>query len=181
MVRLTFAQMRRSAGRLAAAGVAIAIGTAFVAATLLAGAVITRTSYDAMAASYADADFVVSAERGLTASELADLRAVDGVAAVDGRSTLVTELSSGSRRALPQVTAVASDRRLEPQTVVDGRFPSAAGEVALPGPLAERLGVTLGDTVTAHRGTWVAAAAPEPPAPLPGPQRVSVCVRRMRG
>ena len=36
MLRLTLTQMRRSAGRLAAAGVAIAIGTAFVAATLLA-------------------------------------------------------------------------------------------------------------------------------------------------
>src|SRR5690606_3879619 len=40
MIRLTWAQMRRSVGRLAAAAVAIVVGTAFVTATLLAGALI---------------------------------------------------------------------------------------------------------------------------------------------
>ena len=47
MIRLTLSQMRKSVGRLVAAGVAIMIGTAFVAATLIAGATITRTSTDA--------------------------------------------------------------------------------------------------------------------------------------
>ncbi|MBC7551182.1 MAG: hypothetical protein H7269_09865, partial [Cellulomonas sp.] len=44
MWHLTLAQMRRSLGRLTAAGLAIDIGTAFVGATLVAGGVITRTS-----------------------------------------------------------------------------------------------------------------------------------------
>ena len=51
MLRLTLAQMRRSLGRLTAAAVAIAIGTAFLATTLLAGNVMTRTGYDAVTAS----------------------------------------------------------------------------------------------------------------------------------
>ena len=50
MLRLTLAQMRRSLGRLTAAAVAIAIGTAFLATTLLAGNVMTRTGYDAVTA-----------------------------------------------------------------------------------------------------------------------------------
>jgi len=54
MLRLTLAQMRRSLGRLVSAGIAIAIGTAFVAATLLVGNVITRTTYDSIAAAYAE-------------------------------------------------------------------------------------------------------------------------------
>lgn len=41
--RLTLAQIRRSAGRLTAAGVAILISTAFVTVTLLAGGVIQGT------------------------------------------------------------------------------------------------------------------------------------------
>ena len=45
MLRLTLAQMRRSLGRLTAAAVAIAIGTAFLATTLLAGNIMTRTGY----------------------------------------------------------------------------------------------------------------------------------------
>ncbi|GAA2726194.1 ABC transporter permease [Cellulomonas aerilata] len=162
MLRLTLAQMRRSLGRLTAAGVAIAIGTAFVAATLIAGAVITRTSLDAVSASYADADLVVTTPgEDLTEPDLAALRRVDGVRAVDGRSGLWVELTAGSRRVVTATTAVASDPRLEAQAVLDGAFPAAPGEVALPGPVAERLGVGLGDEVTAQRGAWVPADAPD--------------------
>ena len=46
MFRLTLAQMRLSLGRLTAAGIAVLIGTAFVAATLLAGDVIRQISTD---------------------------------------------------------------------------------------------------------------------------------------
>ena len=59
MVRVTLAQMRRSIPRLVAAGLAIAIGTAFVAATLLAGGVMSRTGRDAVTAQLASADVVV--------------------------------------------------------------------------------------------------------------------------
>ena len=50
MVRLTLAQMRRSIGRLSAAGVAILIGTAFLTATLLAGNVMTQVTNGSIAA-----------------------------------------------------------------------------------------------------------------------------------
>ena len=60
MLRLTLHQMRLSLGRLFAAGLAIALGTGFVAATLLASATIERTTYNAVTASYGDADLVVS-------------------------------------------------------------------------------------------------------------------------
>ena len=158
MLRLTLAQMRRSIGRLTAAGIAIVISTAFVAATLIAGAVITRTSYDAVAASYADADLVVTARGfgpdGLTDADLGALRATSGVGAVDGRLLLSTEVVACPKRAYPTVTAVASDPRLEVQTRVSGSFPTGPGDVAVPGPLAERLGVGLGDTLTASRSIW---------------------------
>jgi putative ABC transport system permease protein len=184
MLRLTLAQMRRSLGRLSAAGIAIAIGTAFVTATLLAGAVITRTSYDAVAASYADADLVVTRPGGLPTADLDALREVDGVAAVDGRAGTFVELVAGAKRVYTGTVPVASDPRLEAQTVVQGRFPSAAGEIALPAPLAERLDVGLGEQVSAQRGSWVptqeAAAAPaDAPAGLDGvwverPERLEV-------
>ncbi|NEB07002.1 hypothetical protein, partial [Streptomyces sp. SID13726] len=83
MLRLTLAQMRRSIGRLVAAGVAIVIGTAFVTATLIAGNVITQTTNDSIAAQFADADLVVSAPSDLTASDVDALRSVAGVDAVD--------------------------------------------------------------------------------------------------
>ncbi|WNB86294.1 FtsX-like permease family protein [Cellulomonas sp. ATA003] len=157
MLRLTLAQMRRSIGRLAAAGIAIAIGTAFVAATLIAGAVITRTSYDALAASYADSDLVVTGRDTLTPDVLDAVRDTDGVAAAQGQLSFYVELGNGSRTVVTPVTAVAADPRLDAQTVTDGRPPERTGEIALPGPLAERLEVTVGDTLTAYRGEWVTA------------------------
>lgn len=153
MIRLALAQMRRSLPRLVSAGIAILIGTAFVAATLVAGNVITRTSYDAIAASLADADLVVLAP-DITAEDVATLRATDGVAAADGQLQLWTELRAGGERAYPPVTVRASDPRLEAQTITEGGFPTASGQAALPEPLAERLEVGVGDRVTVVREVW---------------------------
>ena len=44
MLRVTLDQMRSSAGRLAAAGIAILLGTAFVAASLLASATMRQAT-----------------------------------------------------------------------------------------------------------------------------------------
>ena len=159
MLRLTLAQMRRSLGRLTAAGLAIVMGTAFVAASLIAGAVITRTSYDALAAAYAHADLVATGpDAGLTLSDLAAMRTTPGVSAIDGIGSLSVELYAGSKRAYPRVTAVASDPRLEPQNLVSGAFPADPSGVALPRPLAKRLGGGLGDTINANRQVWTPAA-----------------------
>ncbi len=153
MIRLALAQMRRSLPRLVSAGIAILIGTAFIAATLVAGNVITRTSYDAIAASLADADLVVLAP-DLTADDVDTLRGTDGVAAADGQLELWTEVRAGGERAYPPVTARASDPRLEAQEVTAGELPTEPGGIALPEPLAERLEVGVGDEVTVVRETW---------------------------
>jgi putative ABC transport system permease protein len=155
MLRLTLAQMRLSLGRLTAAGIAIAIGTAFVAATLVAGAVMTRTTYDAVAASYADADLVVLAQSSdLADDDVARLASVPGVEAVDGRAPLWVQLSSPTADVYPEATVRASHPRLEVQDLLTGALPEAPGEVALPVPLAERLRVDVGDRLTVVRELW---------------------------
>ena len=151
MLRLTLAQMRRSLGRLTAAGLAIVLGTAFVAATLIAGAVITRTSHDAITASYARADLVVTPPPGgsLTGSDLASTARTDGVAAADGAYQLWVEFVASPKKVYQQVAKVASDPRLEAQVLVRGALPNRSGEVAIPRPLAERLGLDVGGSLTA--------------------------------
>ena len=165
MLRLTLAQMRRSIGRLVSAGIAIAIGTAFVAATLLVGNVITRTTYDAFAASYAHADLVVTGP--VSPDVVGAVRSTAGVAAVSVRPQLGLQLSAGSRRAYVLVTEATSEPRLEAQTLIAGSFPSAAGEIALPRATAERLGLHVGDQVdtthavgTPSAGTVTSAGTP---------------------
>ena len=80
MLRLTLRQARSTAGRLLLAGVAVAMGTGFVAAVLLTSALFTRTVTGAVAAQYAGADVVVRTNgEPLTGAdvELARLGAVD--------------------------------------------------------------------------------------------------------
>ncbi|MGO1318169.1 MAG: ABC transporter permease [Cellulomonadaceae bacterium] len=151
MFRLTFAQMRRSIGRLTAAGIAIAIGTAFVAATLLAGNVMTRTSYETVAAGFGQAQIVVTGESDgwspLTDQQLTTMAATPGVAAVQPLTALYVDFTSAQRTTMLSTVAAATDARLDAQELVEGNAPSEPGQVALPQSAAERLGVGVGDTV----------------------------------
>ena len=157
MLRLTLAQMRRSAGRLTAAGVAIAIGTAFVAATLLAGGVMRRTAYDAVSASYADADLVViTDEEPVNEWAYGELARIPGVAGVGGELTrdAVTEFAARGRSALLAYQPVPSDPRLLAQVVSRGSLPHASGQVALPVDTASRFGLQVGDQLQVRRAVY---------------------------
>jgi putative ABC transport system permease protein len=146
MLQLTLAQMRRSAGRLVAAAIAIAIGTAFLTTTLLAGGVITRTGYDAVTATYGRADLV--ARGTVTERTLDEVRGTPGVAAADPLFAGDVELRSGGRRLWQNVLPLPSDDRLSSLTLDTGAMPAATGEIALPRTTAERLRVDVGGTVT---------------------------------
>ena len=133
MLRLTLAQMRRSLGRLTAAAVAIAIGTAFVATTLLAGNVMTRTGYDAVTATLRrrrhrrrPATLTDGPARGACA------RCRTSQAA-DGRSPRPASRSARAARAAgSSMLPTADDPRLSSLVVEDGAAPAATGEIALP-------------------------------------------------
>ncbi|MEP7792604.1 FtsX-like permease family protein [Sanguibacter sp. 25GB23B1] len=162
MFTLTLAQMRRSVGRLTAAGIAIVIGTAFVAATLLAGDVLKRASFDSIAAAYADSDLVLVAggEGGfypdsLSSDDLDDLRAVEGVTALDGLGRTYTTFKKGGQQASLPVIATGSNPSLQPLVAASGRMPAASGEVALPEDTAERLDVSVGDEVGQARSSYI--------------------------
>ncbi|MFI2365960.1 ABC transporter permease [Promicromonospora sp. NPDC019610] len=147
--------MRRSLGRLASAGIAITIGTAFVAATLLAGNVITRTTYDQVAAGLADSDLVVFDDNeSLTDADVEAVRGVEGVVAADPQAMSYTELNHAGTSIFQGIVGTASDERLTPLELSDGAWPATAAEIALPADVADRLGVGLGDEVASSR--WVA-------------------------
>ncbi|WP_246117457.1 ABC transporter permease [Cellulomonas composti] len=144
--------MRRSLGRLLAAGIAVAIGTAFVAATLLAGGVITRTSYDAVTAGLAHADLVVRGSDA--ASQVAEIRAVPGVAAADPLVSGSVLVADGARRVVQTIVPNASAPSLSTLDVSPGAVPAADDEIALPASTLERLDVTVGDTVELSWTDW---------------------------
>ncbi|MBL0885901.1 ABC transporter permease [Myceligenerans indicum] len=151
--RYTLAQMRRSAGRLTAAGIAILIGTAFVAVTLLAGNVITRATYDTIAARYADADVLVTTSGTDWRQDVEAIRGTDGVAAADAVRSAYLNLGDGSVFAYAEGIARPQDSRLMALDLTAGKWPSERGEIAVPDGLAERLHVGIGDETQVYR--WV--------------------------
>src|SRR5690606_7284172 len=147
MLRLTLTQMRRSSGRLFAAGLAIMLGTAFIAATLLGTAVIRDTTYGAVTADIADADVVVPAGGDLiTPEQLDEVRALSGVAVADGRLTVFGSLVAEGRQDWSAVETVGSPG-LSAATLVEGELPTAPGQTAVSASSAERLEIGLGDTL----------------------------------
>ena len=109
MIRLALAQMRRSGGRLLATGLAIALGTGFIAAILLGSGLVRETAYRSVTAGLADADLVVHpAEQSLDRAAVDRLTAVDGVAAAHGDALLPAQLRAGSRADAVLLTAATA-------------------------------------------------------------------------
>ncbi len=151
MLRLTLAQMRRSLGRLTAAAIATAIGTGFVAATLLTGGVITRSSYDAVTAELAQADLVVEGDVGAIHEKI---RSTPGVVAADPLAASGAELQKGAQRSWQLLVPVPSDPHLGALRVEEGVAPATDDEIALPEATAKRLRVAVGDTVDVRYWVW---------------------------
>ncbi|HEY3438933.1 MAG TPA: FtsX-like permease family protein, partial [Actinotalea sp.] len=153
MLRLTLAQMRRSLGRLVAAGVAITIGTAFVAATLLAAEAMTRTTYAAVTTGFAHADLVVT-DGEVTDATLALIGSTSGVRAVQGYAELGLDLRGPEGQTFLPARAAAAASTLEPAKLAAGTLPSGPSEIVLPAATATLLGVAVGDPVTVVLTGW---------------------------
>ncbi len=161
MIRLTLAQMRLSLGRLIPAGLAIVLGTAFVAATLIAGNVMTSSAYDQVTAQYASADLVVTdATGGLDADSLATVRGTEGVTAAAPLMTTWVAVGAGSNATGQLVVPAAQDSALSPLTIATGRAPTGPDEIALPADTAERIGASVGQTVRVEHG-WDESGEPQ--------------------
>lgn len=149
MIRLTLAQMRTSGARLVAAGLAIALGTAFITAILLGSGLIRDTTYRAVTATLADADVVVRPRlERLDDDALDRLAGLDGAAAAHGAVSVHAQLAAGAEAGAALVTTAAADDALNPYDLTDGALPARPAELALTTGVAERLGLTVGDTLT---------------------------------
>lgn len=157
MLGVALHQMRASVGRLAAASIAIVLGTAFVAATLLVGATMQATTYRAVAAEYADADIVVSAtsidSRTLDRAAIENLRSLPGVEAADPHLWATTDVSTQSGFAWISLSPPPTHERLSRADLTSGQLPSDRAQVAVNSDTAATLGLRIGDTLPL---TWEA-------------------------
>ncbi|MGW6376931.1 FtsX-like permease family protein [Rhodococcus sp. NPDC055112] len=160
MLRLTLAQARAHFGRYLAAMLAVLIAVAFVVATLVLSSTATAGVTNSLAGQYRSTDFVVSdLGDGLQAQRAADaVRSAPGVRAVTTDvSTPVKVTAAGSDKSFGTATSLAADAGLRWQKLSDGRFPSAAGEIAVGSnsdlPIGTRVSVTaLGESTGQEAG-----------------------------
>ncbi|MEE8726517.1 MAG: FtsX-like permease family protein [Bifidobacterium thermacidophilum] len=157
MWSITIKMMKKNMKMLIPAGIAIMIGTAFIACTFLFGNTLNDTLRTQLTAQYAQANYIIqstSAMSGLdTMPTVGDVKTkqintTDGVKSTYIQQMLPVNASTGDKSATLLAINASSDDRLLPVKMVKGHQPTGDGQIALPSKLADQLSVNIGDKVT---------------------------------
>ncbi|PLS26228.1 ABC transporter permease [Bifidobacterium parmae] len=161
MFRITVNLMRKTARMLIPAGVAVLIGTAFIASTFLFGNAMNDSLTRQQTAIYAGADAMVLTDlpehptdkqadeaysRTVVDYHLDRIRAIEGVEGARAVTAAAIALSNGARHATGYAIGTG-ETSLLPVTVTHGDRPVGGHGIALPERIAEQLGLRVGDTV----------------------------------
>ncbi|KFI94571.1 FtsX-like permease family protein [Bifidobacterium stellenboschense] len=161
MFRITVNLMRATARMLIPAGIAVLIGTAFIASTFLFGNAMNDSLIRQQTAIYAGADAMVLTDlpehptdrqsdeaysRTVADYHLDRMRAVEGVEGARAVTSATIGLSHGTRHATGYAINTG-ETSLLPVTVTHGERPIDGHGIALPEHVAGQLGLHVGDTV----------------------------------
>ena len=146
--------MRHDLGMMVPAGIAIVVGTLFIAMTFLFGNTMDvsmrrMVSSDAAQANYAiiPAEGSHSGQKRVKDFKTGELAKVPGVRAVRSDAQLMADVRAGKIRSESVIAIPMADSSLMPVGLSKGSWPSADDQVVLPGPTVSRLKLSLGDKV----------------------------------
>lgn len=174
MFSITVKLMKKSARMLIPAGIAILIGTAFIAATFLFGNAMNDSLARQTTAQLGGANYVISVDssEGLNEQERNDIytrtvndfqldriRATEGVKDVRVESSSSVTVANGDKHASSCAITTAAQRDLLPVSIIQGDQPVDGNEIALTKSVADQLGVKVGDSVTVNSRTAQAVAS----------------------
>jgi putative ABC transport system permease protein len=155
--------------RLFATALAVTLGVAFTAGTLMLTDTVARTFDNLLGEIYAGTDAVVrgeeqfegpmstGAQRPRVDEALVDeVRGVDGVLAAEGSVMGYARLTTANGDAIGDPAAGApalgltwsDDGRINPLAITEGRAPEAADEIVIDAPSLEKSGISLGEPMT---------------------------------
>lgn len=145
MLSLSLASLRHQSRQYLAPGLAVVLGVAFVAATLVLTGTLSSSVRAAVAGQYAPYSSVVLADADApipadVAGQIADLDGVDAVAPV---RTGAAMLGAGGGESFAMVT---TESDVSPHPVVHGRAPQAPTEIALSETVAAGSQLEIGNT-----------------------------------
>ena len=162
MFSITIKLMKKSARMLIPAGIAILIGTAFIAATFLFSNSMDDSLRRQSTAQLGEANYIAtmktnsngavsengSADRTTVADfNLDRIRATKGVKGARVDTSVSVSISAAGKRSNGYAVGTSTDRKLLPVRIVSGDQPVDNNEVALPKSVAKQLGVGVGDKV----------------------------------
>ena len=147
VLRTQLAGVARRPARLLLPGLAVLVVSFVLYATVLAQEITKRTVIDSLSGTPAAVDLVVY-EGVTTTADLAAISKLDGVAEAVGRVQAGAQLDHESLA----ITADPGSGPLAATTLASGRFPSRPGEIAVTPRTLQRIGLTVGKSVTASLG-----------------------------
>jgi putative ABC transport system permease protein len=155
VLKLALANIRTYSRRFIAGTLAVMIGTAFLSATLMVNSSATASLERSIGEAYQHADLVAGIDTDqpttdvevLGTQQLAALRAVPGVAAVEPQTTSGARIATGSGDYNAVVQPYAADAQLRTTDLVSGSAPTGGSEVTVDAKHAEQYGLHAGDTV----------------------------------
>ncbi|KAB8301712.1 ABC transporter permease [Bifidobacterium apri] len=158
MWSITIKMMKKNMKMLIPAGIAIMIGTAFIACTFLFGNTLNDTLRTQLTAQYAQANYIIQSTSTLSGSgsvpptigevNTKQITSTDGVKSTYIQQSIPVNASTGDNSATLLAINASSDDRLLPVTMVKGHQPTGDKQIALPVKLADQLSVNIGDKVT---------------------------------
>lgn len=155
---LVLATLRHQARRFLAPGLAVVLGVAFVAATLVLGASLNRSVMTSLSGDLGQYAVVVTStgqDSALTDTRLEQVRESAGVAGVHAVRSAQVMIDGGFGLLVTPPRATSAAR------LTDGRLPATPGEVAVSSVVASQTGVRLGD-VLGMSAAGHASSAPSP-------------------
>ena len=157
MWSITIKMMKKNMKMLIPAGIAIMIGTAFIACTFLFGNTLNDTLRTQLTAQYAQANYIIQSTSAMSGSgsmptvgdvKTKQINTTDGVKSTYIQQMLPVNASTGDKSATLLAINASSDDRLLPVKMAKGHQPTGDGQIALPSKLADQLSVNIGDKVT---------------------------------
>ncbi|MEU5909845.1 ABC transporter permease [Micromonospora sp. NPDC047527] len=152
MIRLTLRSLRAEALRILLSALAVVLGVAFIAGTLIFVDGMRSGAYDRAGTfdRHTDLGVYPSGDTPLPASLVERVRTVDGVAAAAGELTGTAGIVGLDGRPVlgfAVLAAIPTEAALRSYDVVAGRLPDRTGEVVLDAPTVAEEGFTLGGPV----------------------------------
>ena len=162
MWSITLKLMRKTKRMLIPAGIAIMIGTAFIASTFLFGNAMNDSLTRRLTAMFGNANYAVS----INSSDLSDkelneaysstvgdfhldqIAGIEGVGGVRASVETGVSVSKGDSTVSGEIISTAAQKNMLPVNITEGDQPKDSNEVALPEDMAKQLNVGIGDTVS---------------------------------